>query len=327
MEPTQIDISDNSLPSVIPQVNDIAEFAPVTPFKQLTETGLARPEERSMESILDKIAAKQTIKAPVVELSSNEQININRAIDSVAKQNDQEQSLNSAISIASKINPDSAAQAQQLGQKTGLGQDLVMRNMDEVKRKAQIQEIIDLNLPKNSPKLAQMFASDPEFASVAHTDASELMKLTENWKDVEVTGYPFVDYFIPAYTKQRLIGGFARGEIQAETKQLFRDIAKATTEEEATKIEAQKFKIDKESEDIQPITSGWIANPAYGVSQFINSVGNVWSAGWKGAVAAGGAAALFTGANPIATGVAALGGGAVASVFGFANDSFESNAG
>jgi hypothetical protein len=327
MEPTQIDISDNSLPSAIPQVNDIAEFAPVTPFKQLTETGLARPEERSMESILDKIAARQTIQTPVVELSSNEQININRAIDAVAKQNDQEQSLNSAISIASKINPDSAAQAQQLGQKTGLGQDLVMRNMDEVKRKAQIQEIIDLNLPKHAPKLAQMFASDPEFASVAHTDASELMKLTENWKDVEVTGYPFVDYFIPAYTKQRLIGGFARGEIQAETKQLFRDIAKATTEEEAVKIEAQKFKIDKESEDIQPITSGWIAGPAYGVSQFINSAGNVWSAGWKGAVAAGGAAALFTGANPIATGVAALGGGAVASVFGFANDSFESNAG
>ena len=152
MEPTQIDISDNSLPSAIPQVNDIAEFAPVTPFKQLTETGLARPKERSMESILDKSAAKQTIQAPVVELSSNEQININRAIDAVAKQNDQEQSLNSAISIASKINPDSAAQAQQLGQKTGLGQDLVMRNMDEVKRKAQIQEIIDLNLPKNSPK-------------------------------------------------------------------------------------------------------------------------------------------------------------------------------
>jgi hypothetical protein len=77
MEPTQIDISDNSLPSAIPQVNDIAEFAPVTPFKQLTETGLARPEERSMESILDKIAARQTIQTPVVELSGNEQININ----------------------------------------------------------------------------------------------------------------------------------------------------------------------------------------------------------------------------------------------------------
>lgn len=85
-------------------------------------------------------------------------------------QSEQEQQrIRTQLSLASKFNPDMSAQAIKLARNTGLPVETVERNIEDVKRQAQIQAMDMKSLIANSPILARQL-SDPNFAKLAHDD-------------------------------------------------------------------------------------------------------------------------------------------------------------
>lgn len=87
------------------------------------------------------------------------------------QQAEQRRQLGAVLDQASKFNPDQAAQAAQLSRDTGLPPDTVERNLDEVARRQQVQNL--QRATANSPMLARQLL-DPSFAKVTHDDVGNL---------------------------------------------------------------------------------------------------------------------------------------------------------
>lgn len=79
--------------------------------------------------------------------------------------------LRASLMGATKVNPDQAAEANELGQRTGLPAPVVERNLDEVRTRATLNEYD--KLLDSAPALARRLG-DPAFAKVAHDDAGPL---------------------------------------------------------------------------------------------------------------------------------------------------------
>jgi hypothetical protein len=92
-------------------------------------------------------------------------------------------------SIAStlSINPDQAAQASKLGGQFGLGQDIALRNMDELRRRSLITRLQQTGMLDKNPALAESFAN-PAFAAQAHDDIDNLAE-TGSWFDSIAKGW------------------------------------------------------------------------------------------------------------------------------------------
>jgi hypothetical protein len=86
-------------------------------------------------------------------------------------------------SIAStlSINPDQAAQASKLGGQFGLGQDIALRNMDELRRRSLITRLQQTGMLEKNPALAESLAN-PAFSAQAHDDIDNLAE-TGSWID------------------------------------------------------------------------------------------------------------------------------------------------
>jgi hypothetical protein len=92
-------------------------------------------------------------------------------------------------SIAStlSINPDQAAQASKLGGQFGLGQDIALRNMDELRRRSLITRLQQTGMLEKNPALAESLAN-PAFSAQAHDDIDNLAE-TGSWIDSISKGF------------------------------------------------------------------------------------------------------------------------------------------
>jgi hypothetical protein len=93
----------------------------------------------------------------------------------------QRTNLRSSLYSTLGINPDEAARAKQLGQKTGLPADLVRRNYGEVERRAKLDEFDDVL--NNSPVLAKWLSYQGN-ASVAHDNVANMGEIERKIRQV-----------------------------------------------------------------------------------------------------------------------------------------------
>jgi hypothetical protein len=101
-------------------------------------------------------------------------MDIDRAVQDIAAQ--RRQDMASSLMAASEVNPDEAAQADALGRRFGVGQDIALRNMSEMRRQAMIQDTERMDLLRKDPVLARYIA-DREFAAQSSDDVGVLAKL------------------------------------------------------------------------------------------------------------------------------------------------------
>lgn len=125
-------------------------------------------------------------------------------------------------SVAGSMNqdPDVYAKAQQLGAQMGVGADIAKRNMEDLMRQQQMNDLQSRNISALNPILARQL-SDPEFASIAHDDIPNLLKADEFWQSVPFTGNKFIDYMMPSSIKASIVGGVATAEMQSREYELF----------------------------------------------------------------------------------------------------------
>lgn len=83
---------------------------------------------------------------------------------------------------ALSVNPDAAAEAKKLANQTGLAPDVVVRNLDEVRRKEQARMLDLARMAEASPVLARQLA-DHEFTKQAHDDIGALTQIAQFFKD------------------------------------------------------------------------------------------------------------------------------------------------
>ena len=74
-------------------------------------------------------------------------------LDDEARRN--QQRTRSVFEAATKVNPDQAAESQRLSKDTGLPPDMVLRNLDEVRRRQQAQALDLIRMAQDSPVLAR----------------------------------------------------------------------------------------------------------------------------------------------------------------------------
>jgi len=86
------------------------------------------------------------------------------------------QDMAASLMAASQVNPDQAARASKLGEQFGVGQDIALRNMQELEREAAVRDILRMDLMRNDPVLARYLA-DRAFASEARDDVGTLAKV------------------------------------------------------------------------------------------------------------------------------------------------------
>jgi hypothetical protein len=109
---------------------------------------------------------------------------ITQTLDQYYAQQDKQANDQLMQSIAASVGKDGdvEGEAQRLGYETGIGPDIAKRNMDEVRKRAAIQDTQNRQLTVTSPILARQL-SDPSFAAIAH-DQIDNLSTTEkifNW--------------------------------------------------------------------------------------------------------------------------------------------------
>jgi hypothetical protein len=117
------------------------------------------------------------------------------------------QDMAASLMAASQVNPDQAARASKLGEQFGVGQDIALRNMQELEREATVRDIQRMDLMRNDPVLAR-YLSDRAFASEAQDDVGVLAKLRPL-----IVEAALISAFGPAPILKR---GFERGSLVAE---------------------------------------------------------------------------------------------------------------
>jgi hypothetical protein len=86
--------------------------------------------------------------------------------------------LMSSLMSASRVNPDQAAEASRLGARIGVGQDVALRNLDEVRQRAFMADMQARDIARTNPVLAS-FLMDRTFANQASDDVGTLEKLAQ----------------------------------------------------------------------------------------------------------------------------------------------------
>ena len=122
---------------------------------------------------------------------------------------DQKMDLNSTFASVSGTNPDEAAKAQSVGIQVGVGQDLAMRNMAEVKKSADQKQFESYDLMGSNPVLARQMMNR-DFASVAHDDIPQLSGLSTLFK-VFAASVPGHGHLFPMEAAAEVYAGFTRG--------------------------------------------------------------------------------------------------------------------
>ena len=123
-----------------------------------------------------------------------------------------------SLSAVAGINPDQAAEATKLGTPLGIGQDLALRNMDELRRRSMIASVQRSGMLQNNPRLAQSLL-DPVFAAQAHDDLDSLEKTSSLFdKAVNFIGPELFDRRPGQALRiaKVLEDGYAIGELGAE---------------------------------------------------------------------------------------------------------------
>ena len=92
--------------------------------------------------------------------------------------------LMASLMGASRVNPDQAAEAKRLGSQIGIGQDIALRNMDDVRQRAFMAEVQRRDIARANPVLAG-FLSDRTFANEASDDIGVLANIEKAWSYLE----------------------------------------------------------------------------------------------------------------------------------------------
>jgi hypothetical protein len=144
-----------------PDINEqMARFAPSQ-----------NPADPGFDAIEKAVAGMSGVPMPKPEPVD---MDIDRAVQDIAAQ--RRQDMASSLMAASEVNPDEAAQADALGRRFGVGQDIALRNMSEMRRQAMIQDTERMDLLRKDPVLARYIA-DREFAAQASDDVGVLSML------------------------------------------------------------------------------------------------------------------------------------------------------
>lgn len=129
------------------------------------------PTDPGFDAIEKAVAGMSGVPMPAPEPVD---MDIDRAVQDIAAQ--RKQDMASSLMAASEVNPDEAAQADVLGKRFGVGQDIALRNMAEMRRQAMIQDTERMDLLRKDPVLARYIA-DREFAAQASDDVGVLSML------------------------------------------------------------------------------------------------------------------------------------------------------
>jgi hypothetical protein len=129
------------------------------------------PTDPGFDAIEKAVAGMSGVPMPAPEPVD---MDIDRAVQDIAAQRNQD--MASSLMAASEVNPDEAAQADVLGKRFGVGQDIALRNMAEMRRQAMVQDTERMDLLRKDPVLARYIA-DREFAAQASDDVGVLSML------------------------------------------------------------------------------------------------------------------------------------------------------
>lgn len=231
------------------------------------------PPQSSYDSLLN-VPSSPT--APATKAAPN-------VYDSVLDQQDQQanQQLMQSISAAAGKDANLEGEAQRLGYQTGVGADIARRNMDEVRRRAQIQDAQNRQLTVSSPILARQL-SDPSFAAIAHDQLDNLTTTEKvfNW----IKSVPSAVTQMPGDIADQ----WQSGQLSYERSML----GWKTREGQATADDARRInEIDQQLQTIGPnkTTAGALSQFA---GQFAPMVEHGVTVGSEAGLATGGVAAL-----------------------------------
>jgi hypothetical protein len=129
------------------------------------------PTDPGLDAIEKAVAGMSGVQMPAPETVD---MDIDRAVQDIAAQ--RKQDMASSLMAASEVNPDEAAQADVLGKRFGVGQDIALRNMAEMRRQAMVQDTERMDLLRKDPVLAR-YISDREFSAQASDDVGVLSML------------------------------------------------------------------------------------------------------------------------------------------------------
>lgn len=135
--------------------------------------------------------------------------------DDIADQDVQAQNRQVAQAVATSTgnDPDKVGQAQQLGAQVGVGADVAMDHMDELRKSIVLQQVQERDLASWNPMLARQL-SDPNFAAIAHDQVDNLQQtgsLFQRFKDAVAHPIDQVHQEV-----DDLRGEFAQGKAQYE---------------------------------------------------------------------------------------------------------------
>ena len=119
--------------------------------------------------------------------------------------------LMSSLMSASRVNPDQAAEASRLGARIGVGQDVALRNLDEVRQRAFMADMQARDIARTNPVLAS-FLMDRNFSQQASDDVGLLDDLKNVFMDIGRGSIGMPMTYIPG----ELARGYMRGQRVAE---------------------------------------------------------------------------------------------------------------
>jgi len=195
--------------------------------------------------------------------------------DVVAIVNQNQGPLMASLMGASQVNPDQAAEAKRIGSQIGIGQDIALRNMDDVRQRAFMADVQRRDIARANPVLAG-FLTDRTFANEASDDIGTLDRVGSFFADIgrAAAGRPMY------YTAGELARGYMRGQLVAERGEI--GTRAILGEAEETNF-ARAKQIQAEMRDLAG--GGIIASTAEVVAQNVAQAREVVGAGLVGGAA------------------------------------------
>jgi hypothetical protein len=195
--------------------------------------------------------------------------------DVVAIVNQNQGPLMASLMGASQVNPDQAAEAKRIGSQIGIGQDIALRNMDDVRQRAFMADVQRRDIARANPVLAG-FLTDRTFANEASDDIGTLDRVGSFFADIgrAAAGRPMY------YTAGELARGYMRGQLVAERGEI--GTRAILGEEEETNF-ARAKQIQAEMRDLAG--GGILASTAEVVAQNVAQAREVVGAGLVGGAA------------------------------------------
>ena len=195
--------------------------------------------------------------------------------DVVAIVNQNQGPLMASLMGASQVNPDQAAEAKRIGSQIGIGQDIALRNMDDVRQRAFMADVQRRDIARANPVLAG-FLTDRTFANEASDDIGTLDRVGSFFADIgrAAAGRPMY------YTAGELARGYMRGQLVAERGEI--GTRAILGEAEETNF-ARAKQIQSEMRDLAG--GGILASTAEVVAQNVAQAREVVGAGLVGGAA------------------------------------------